>query len=271
MGDLSMALVMPLAGAKAKAGRARELTHMLEQEIGHFVRLDQQKIVGTYEPHLNRYAFRVVGPEVPLRFSVIAGEVIHHLRSCFDHIIWSLAGLNGAERTTRLQFPVCDAPEKFLTAVNSGSVKGIPPDALAIIEAYQPYRASEPPNSLLSAIHTFDIADKHRLLLVVLHTLILGHTLTITENSADPSTGFGIELPGPDGYPWAIENGAEVHWIPTRGGPNPDFEMETNAKIEVSFDRIGTYRRPGVVPILEQCCKFTENAIEVFSQFFPQP
>ena len=154
--------------------------------------------------------------------------------------------------------------------MKSGSIKGITREAVAIIEAYQPYRVDEPANSLLSTIHTFDIADKHRLLLVVLHTLILGRTLTITKNPADPSTGFGIELPGPDGYPWAIEDGVEVHWIPTRGGPNPDFQMETNAIIDLSFDQIGTYGRPSVIPILKQCCEFTENAIEVFSRFFPQ-
>ena len=29
--------------------------------------------------------------EIPSRFGVLAGEIVHHLRSCLDHIIWELS------------------------------------------------------------------------------------------------------------------------------------------------------------------------------------
>ncbi len=34
---------------------------------------------------------------IPLRFSVLAGEIVHHLRSCLDHIVWHFS--NPAYRT----------------------------------------------------------------------------------------------------------------------------------------------------------------------------
>jgi hypothetical protein len=135
-----------------------------------------------------------------------------------------------------------------------------------VIEGLQPYRASDPPNSSLQIVHDLDIADKHRLLVVV-----------ITKNDCTDPT-FGIELPpvttDQQGqltaeYPWGIEDGIEVHWIPLRGPANPQFEMEVTAStVQIAFEQIGTIRRPPVTPILMQLCNFVETAIHKFDAFF---
>jgi hypothetical protein len=64
-------------------------------------------IVGECQPERSRYAFKVLGPPVPLRIAVIAGEVIHHLRTCYDQVVWALANKNGLPDTERITFPVC--------------------------------------------------------------------------------------------------------------------------------------------------------------------
>jgi hypothetical protein len=42
-----------------------------------------------------------------LRFSVLAGEVIHHLRSCLDHLVWQLSSEPfRSAHSDRIEFPV---------------------------------------------------------------------------------------------------------------------------------------------------------------------
>jgi hypothetical protein len=250
----------PLDGCWAKIERAKEQISNLDAEITALLASGVYSIVGENQPERRRYAFKLLGPPVPLRFAVIAGEIVHHLRSAFDHVVWALAKKNAIPDDERIQFPVCDTPEKFEKAVRGGTIKGVSRTDRPLIEALQPHRASDPANSLLRVVHDLDIADKHKLLVVVTHALFLGKTLVITKNNCtDPS--FGIELPptATDSqgriiarYPSAIEAGVEVHWIPLRGPPNPEFEAKNDATIQVVFEQVGTLKREQVIPILVQ-------------------
>jgi len=133
--------------------------------------------------------------------------------------------------------------------VRKKALKGISASEHPLIEALQPYRSSDPSNSVLQVVHDLDITDKHKLLVVVTHTLVMGNMLAITRND-NPEPEFGISLPPAKGqYPWAIEDGIEVHWIPLRGPPNPEFEMTLNSHIQIAFEEIGALKREPVIPI----------------------
>jgi hypothetical protein len=123
----------------------------------------------------------------------------------------------------------------------------------------------------LQVIHDLNVTDKHRLLVVVTHTLALGNTITVTKwNCADPDAG--IELPGIiDGrtrYPWTIDDGVEVHWIPYRASIEPEIEMKMNSTIQIAFEKVGTLKREPVIPILRQLCQGVETAIHTFDGLF---
>src|ERR1700685_2722608 len=47
---------------------------------------------------------------VPLRFSVLIGEIVHHLRSCLDHIVWQFSSSDYRESTNRrfIEFPILE-------------------------------------------------------------------------------------------------------------------------------------------------------------------
>jgi hypothetical protein len=233
----------PLDGCWAKIERAKEQVGHLEGEITTLLNSGAYTIVGDNQFDRQSYAFKLLGPPVPLRIAVITGEIIHHLASCFDHIVWALAKKNGLADIKRSNFPVCQTPVKFKEAVRKGALKGISASEHPLIEALQPYRSSDPSNSILQIVHDLDITDKHKLLVVVTHTLVMGNMLVITKNdNSDPA--FGIELPPAMGqYPWAIEEGIEVHWIPLRGLPNPEFEMTVNSHIQIAFEEIGAVNR----------------------------
>jgi hypothetical protein len=186
--------VSPLDGILAKIDRAREQIAALDAEIAALIGSGAYSIVGENEPSRARYAFRLLGPPVPLRIAVVAGEITHQLRSCYDHVIWALAAKNGIPNDARITFPVCDSPEQFGRAVRNGIIKGVSRVDRPLIEALQPYQSSDPQNSILRIAHELDIADKHKLLVVVTHTAVLGNVLTITRND-NPHRSFGIELP----------------------------------------------------------------------------
>ena len=260
----------PLASCRAKIDRAKEQVRNLETEITALLDSGIYTVVGENQSERQRYVFKLLGPPVPLRIAVIAGEIIHHLRSCFDHVVWALASKSGLHAAERANFPVCETPEKFARAVKDGIIKGVPKVARPVIEGLQPYQASDPPNSSLQIIHYLYIADKHRLLVVVTHALVMGNMLVITKNEC-PDPTFGIELPPTTTgeYPWGIEDGIEVHWIPLRGPANPQFEMEITAStVQIAFEQIGTIRRPPITPTLTQLCNFAEAAVQKFDAFF---
>jgi hypothetical protein len=266
----------PLAGCWAKIERAKEQVRNLDAEITALLNSGIYTIVGENQFERRRYVFKVLGPPVPRRIAVIAGEIVHHLRSCFDHVVWALASKNGLPDTERVNFPVCQTAEKFDNVVRDGIIQGVSKSERPLIEALQPYRTPDPPNSILQIVHDLDITDKHRLLVVVTHALVMGNTLVITKNACiDPT--FGIELPpitaDPQGcltaqYPWAIEDGIEVHWVPLRGPANPEFEMEVNSTVQIAVEQVGTRKREPIIEILMQLCNGVETAVHTFDNLF---
>jgi hypothetical protein len=180
--------------------------------------------------------------------------------------VWALAAKNGVPDDVRINFPVCDSPEQFGRAVKNGIIKGVSRLDRPLIEALQPYQSPDPQNSILRIVHDLDIADKHRLLVVVTHTAVLGTILKITRNDT-PHPSFGIELPpaATMQYSWEIEDGVEVHRVPLRGIPNPNFEMTINATVQMAFEKVGTFRRGPIILTLLQMCHGVEVAIGTFA------
>lgn len=114
---------LPLDGVLQKIERADEHIKNLNDEIGTFIE-DNYRIVSKPDDDATTSIITVVGPDPPLRFSVIVGEIIHQLRSSLDHVIWQLVLANGKVPTRYHQFPICDSVEKFKKARKRGNIKG---------------------------------------------------------------------------------------------------------------------------------------------------
>ena len=81
---------------------------------------------------------------IPLRFSVLAGEIVHHLRSCLDHIVWHFS--NPAYRTDERKRRYIEFPDLKTRRVRvrftqyQRKKKGITdPRVRKLILACQPY------------------------------------------------------------------------------------------------------------------------------------
>lgn len=107
---------------------------------------------------------------IPPRFSVLIGEIVHHLRSCFDHVAWQFSSEQyRRDRFWKIEFPVFDKEpvEKDALSRYEGKVKGITnPAVLELIKALQPYKAPDATDAPIWIIHDMDIVDKHRELIL---------------------------------------------------------------------------------------------------------
>ena len=162
-------------GINEKLSRANENIRNLESEIARFFEEseypvicddDLQPIPKAIKYHESRL--------IPLRFSVLSGEIIHHLRSCLDHVIWHFSRDTYRRKNIAfIGFPILNErpSEKDLPTKYERKVKGITdPRVLDLIERLQPYHSSDPIDSHLSILHKLDIIDKHRGLVIVAST-----------------------------------------------------------------------------------------------------
>src|SRR5579872_2188789 len=105
---LPLAISGPFAGIAEKLNRSYENIRNLEAEIARFFQEskypvlseDNHKIIPeALEYHAKR--------RIPLRFSVLSGEIVHHLRSCFDHVVWHFSDAEYRRKHVGwIQFPI---------------------------------------------------------------------------------------------------------------------------------------------------------------------
>jgi hypothetical protein len=162
----------PFDGIYEKLKRTNENIVNLESEIQTFFQTCKYPIIPdakdkAWEESLNYH--RTL--QVPKRFSVLTGEIVHHLRSCLDHIVWHFSStVAKRDHAIRLEFPIFrDPPTQREQPRYDGKVQGISNSRVrALIEQLQPYhRGPDAINDPLCIVHDMDRFDKHRELLIV--------------------------------------------------------------------------------------------------------
>jgi hypothetical protein len=173
----------PLTSAFLKVERARKHLTELDQEIRAFVKVDPYRLSFEVDSETGQQVvrFRKVGDKpirTPLRFGLMAGDVIHNLRSALDHVVYQLA-IAGGGTGARSQFPLFEDADEY-GLQEARFLDGVVDGQRAIIEGLQPYHvlaafsAGTPPVSerdpLAANVHLMNLGrldniDKHRLLL----------------------------------------------------------------------------------------------------------
>jgi hypothetical protein len=237
------------AGVDEKLDRVRDSIDELDKEIATLFEDDEQAF--TQEPdgtgriaalihHRNR--------QIPLRFSVLAGEIIHHLRSCFDHLVWQFSSeAYRRDYFQHIEFPVFvkKPVEKKRIFQYERKVGGVTnPNALALIESLQPYQFEEPTFSAIFIIHAMDVIDKHRELVLYHPTASLSFPSELM-NQAIASVA-NPELETPDLY---AEIPKYVYVVP-----------------QLSFKQFGPRSTQPVISGLNELTSFVDEVVEKFRQ-----
>jgi hypothetical protein len=163
----------PFVGIAEKLKRSHESILNLHLEIGAFFEGGKYPVI----PDANSKEWQEAldyhrDLTIPRRFSVLSGEIIHHLRTCLDHIVWHFSSSHyRIEAENAIEFPVFreEPLTKDKISRYERKVKGVTkPEILELIRKSQPYnRGGDPENDPICIVHDMDRFDKHRELVIV--------------------------------------------------------------------------------------------------------
>lgn len=110
---------------------------------------------------------------IPPLFGVLTGEIVHHFRSCLDHVVWHFSTPQyRLEAESAIEFPVYreEPIGKDKVARFERKIKGITKSSVRdLIMDAQPYkRGSSAADDPICIIHDMDRFDKHRELVIVM-------------------------------------------------------------------------------------------------------
>lgn len=239
-----------LLAVEAKLKRANECIGNLNSEIDVFLKKPEGGF-GQYGEEafhkFHEYA-RAKGTP-PKRFSVLAGEVVHHLRSIFDHLIWDISDESfRRSNEARIGFPVVKRKPGNKKEISSyeGKIEGITSKrARKLIEELQPYNA---PNALdfpLLILHNLNRIDKHQ-------------TIVLVECQWSATLSIPLRL-----FKWTVIGRPDID--PKLFEPAPTDKVNSNLSINIAFAEFGQRKNQPVIPSLTQLSNFTADVMGQFS------
>jgi hypothetical protein len=164
---------------EVKLNRARHHIAALEAEIKPLAAACGKAVVRSQDSQTNEIIYRIDGlPTIDPMLSAIAGDAIHNLRSCLDHLADALVRASGNTPTTDTSFPILSkapTPNRHGTATPPQIAGGISMSARCAVDEVQPYKRDRPEFHQLHVLHRLDIQDKHRgLILSVFRSPFIG-------------------------------------------------------------------------------------------------
>ena len=145
----------PFAGIAEKLKRANQNIVDLNSKIDAFIQGGKYPVI----PDPGSESWKEVldyhkAKPIPLVFGVLAGEIVHHLRSCLDHVIWHFSdSVQRIECQNVIEFPIFSAEprKKEELARYARKVQAVSnTNVLALIKNMQPYAAG--PDTLNGAL-----------------------------------------------------------------------------------------------------------------------
>jgi hypothetical protein len=252
----------PPDGVRLKIKRAKSHLRDLKAMWRGFLKTRPYRVVPKDNPKTERREHTVIrAAPLPADLPLIAGDVIHNLRSALDQLIFLLA--NGGEaKHEKAAFPVWGTESKFKSG-RPGNAKGVSKTALDILYALKPYKRG---NDALWMLHYLDIVDKHRLLLTVAAT----HQQIVFDGVAAMQRAFPGKLDDAEGSlllrldsasptPMAV---GEVLLDAPIGDKSAD-DCKFPPFIALDEPEIGELKP--LVPTLDQLVSFTEDTIALFA------
>ena len=256
----------PLDGCYAKLARAE--FHLLELgvRVRDYLSSAPFRIVGEYDDTAHEYVMKAEQaadyPPVPAELILIAGEVVHQLRSALDHLVWDLVVEQTGEPPpgTDDGFPIFSTADGYNRRAHQ-KVRGVSAAAADLIKVWQPYhlgdRAEE---ELIWAVQALNNTDKHRLIPVTLIYAFVG-AVNMTVDNNPP-----VEI-----LPWqefmrdALVDGMEVARVAVADGDRATFNVPVG--VDIAFERVGDLRNH---PVNDLLSKMTHHVGRLIHSFRPE-
>lgn len=188
----------------------------------------------------------------PIRWSAIASDAVHNLRSSLD-ILWrQVMAPNEGDRIRKKSsyFPICKSAHKF-EARFGRVVKGRRKAAIDLLRAAKPYKGG---NDALWALDAIDCRNKHEILTLIAATYKTLNIMLPPDVAINGHTGVSIRCEPATGFP-ALEDGAiliaEVH-------------MEYQLTPDVAFGKGEILEGEPVVETLHEFAQLVDGIADAF-------
>lgn len=165
-------MVDPLAGVWAKIRRADVHLRRLEQCDREIRAACREQISVERDDESGRHVFRMGPvPPVPEDFGLVLGDAIHNLRSALDHLAHAVVVSQGGTPNRNTGFPIlmtAPKPKKNGSSPLANLDPSVDEAVRREIDAVQPYHRDDPSLHELAVLHSLDITDKHRRLVLAI-------------------------------------------------------------------------------------------------------
>lgn len=160
---------MGIAQVELKIDWAQRHFEFLRAEVFEYVKTDPCKFrIERYSPlHDKAWGRFIAEPDFPECVPLMIGDVLQSTHSSLDYLICELVRVGKEEPGISNQFPITESRGLFEEEIGRKRLRGVPFDAITVIERLQPYNTGQHANeSPLFALKTLTNRHKHRNLLV---------------------------------------------------------------------------------------------------------
>lgn len=169
-------------GVTARLARVPEQIERLRDALDEYAVKEPEILAAGYQEPNGQPRYSIPHPTkwLPQEAQVIAGEIVHNLRSTLDNLIWMLAYRNCGHEVKNTQFPIVHSRKAF-DQQQKRRLKGLTATQIDIIENLQPYNGGV----WLQMLAELSNPDKHRHLILIENVAKLDIVFT----------GHGVEVP----------------------------------------------------------------------------
>jgi len=185
-----------LDGVKAKLDRADALIADLRDRVLPIEEAATASIRRDSCDNESRLVYRVTEiPPISPGVGVLAGDVLHNLRSALDHLAWQLVLFDGGQPNEDTSFPILTSPPRRPLTIKPGISN---PAIIAALTEAQPFSEArhghDPHDDALELVRVLNNYDKHRLLLAVVCSIDGDLPAYWGSNHGDPQPAYRFSV-----------------------------------------------------------------------------
>ncbi|MGA2624481.1 MAG: hypothetical protein ABSF91_11550 [Bacteroidota bacterium] len=252
-----------LEGARLKLVRAKRHIEELHNVIQTFIDSKPYRIVKRENPAGDLVYCVEIVQQLPPELGAIIGDAIHNIRSALDLLAWQLVTAGGGQPNNHTFFPISRTQASFEQTMQQ-CLAGASTRALRFIKRLKPWLGG---NKTLVQLHSLDIVDKHRMILVVgtAHKNII-ERFQMHVPWQQEVVRFPPFALNPADRQFPLTNGAELFRIKAaaRLGVTAD---EPQFTFEPCFGEEGDTRGLPLVPTLERIYRHVSQILQIAGDF----
>jgi hypothetical protein len=250
---------------QCKLFRAKEHLDELNAETKRYFQSRPARVVRQQEGSPDEFIGKIVADApVPKRISLIIGDFLQNLRSSLDYLVWELVLAAKNAPDDKNMFPICTTPEAFRGQVSRHRLDGVSPDAVAEIDALQPYHdGADAKWNVLFVVDDLCNINKHR------------HIVTTSLYGTHAPDDFVTQeingqLYGNTSFESILKQGTKIGPFPMIDGPygrGPRVDVPPNLIAFIAFDE-GAAQNVEVGHALGIFMGFVIQELNRFDKFF---